>query len=357
MDVLTSDSFEEFVEKKKNFKWEAESVVKGKSTVVVILGESTRGNHMSINGYSRKSTPLLENQKLINFSNAISNGVHTLVGTPFILTRKPLENRYIYTAYPEKSFISAYKEAGYKTYYISYEKNVVEGDRVINQYINEADEYIWRPSEPDHNEDSNGIGIISDILKKTDTEKNLIVYKLAGSHINYHDRYPMRFDLFQPSFKTVPFVNLTIDKKDVFVNTYDNTILHTDYVVSSIIDKLKECQGEAMLTFISDHGATLFEDGRSCGYSYHASQYNIPYFFWFNDACYDRLGKDNIEVLCSNEDKPVDQTYFIDSLYDASGIVTPNRVGKTLFEKLDDVDDRMVIVSYKFVPYIMLSDK
>ena len=311
---------------------------------------------MSLNGYTRKTTPLLEQQDLISFTNAISNGVHTLVGTPFILTRKPLDERYIYTSYPEKSFISAYKEAGYKTYYISYEKNVVVGDSVINQYVSEADEYIWRPSEPDHNEDSNGIEIVKDILNRSNSDKNLIVYKLAGSHVSYKDRYPMMFDVFKPSFKTIPYVNISVAKKDIMVNTYDNTILHTDYVVSSIIDELKKCRGEAMLTFISDHGATLFEDGKSCGYSYLASQYNIPYFFWFNDDCVKRLGKDKVDILSSNRHKPVDQTYFIDTLHDASGIVTSKRVGKTLFENIDNIDDRMVIVSYKFVPYSTLSD-
>ena len=47
------------------------------------------------------------------------------------------------------------------------------------------------------------------------------------------------------------------------VNTYDNTILYTDYILSSIIDELKIYQDKYQIVFwyVSDHGESTGEHG------------------------------------------------------------------------------------------------
>ena len=335
---------EEFANKKETFCWNAFSQINGKSTVVIVLGETTRGNHMSINGYDRKTTPNLEREDIISYRNAISNGMHTLAGTPFIMTRKPIEKEYIYKVYPEKSIISAYKEAGYKTYYVSYLGNVIAGDDAINQIVNEADKYIKRPYGYHGNGDSEGLPIINEILESDKSEKRLIVYKLIGSHFHFQDRYPSQFDIYQPSFKTVKFKGPNIDQKEIFINSYDNSILHTDYVVSSIINKLKDETGDVVLGFISDHGTGLYEDNKTLYNGYSRANYDIAYFFWLNQNVKDRLGNKNLSMLRENVDKPIDQTYFIDTMFKISGIVSDKQIGKTLFSEISDNDDRKVIV-------------
>ena len=130
---------------RQDFKWDAVASVKGRQTVVLILGETTRGDHMQVAGYPRETTPQLSKENLIVFKDAISIGYHTLLSTPFMLTRKPVVKNNIYGLFGETSIISAFKEAGFKTYYVSYLKPIVKGDNAINQIVAEADVYIQRP--------------------------------------------------------------------------------------------------------------------------------------------------------------------------------------------------------------------
>lgn len=348
---------QKYIEAKSKFIWNANSTVDGKSTVVIVLGETTRGDHMSINGYERNTTPLLAKENLISFKNAISNSMHTLGATPFMLTRKPVTDEWVNKIYPEKSIISAFKEAGYTTYYISYLGNVHIGDNEINQIVNEADYYIRRPSgDSDCSQDSQGLPIIKNILDKDKSEKRLIIYKLMGSHWHFQDTYPDKFDNFQPSFRTTEFKGPNLAQKDIFVNSYDNSIMHTDYVVSHIIGYLKSEEGECSLSLLSDHGISLYEDNKTLYTGSAKANYNIAYFFWLNDNVQDRLGQENIEVLKNNTDKPVDQTSFIDTMFIISGIDSEKKVGISLFDDLSDKDERRVLIGNKIVDYKSIYD-
>ena len=332
---------------KSTFHWGAVSNISSKSTVLIVLGETTRGDHLNINGYPRDTTPLLAKEKVISFTDVVSNGAYTLVSTPYIMTRKPVEKSGISTLFGEKSVISAYKEAGYKTYYVSYLSQAHVGDNAINQIVNEADIYIQRPVGEG---DAEGIPIISDILRNDSSEKKLIVFKLIGSHYNYQDRYPANFDVFKPSFKTQPYTTPTVEDAPVLVNTYDNTIRYTDYVVSELINLLKSESGDSLMSFISDHGTSIYDDGKTIYVGNTKSNYNIPLFFWFNENAKARLGE-KLGVLISNIGNPVDSKYFIDTMLDISGIRTLKDTGKSLADKNVDIGVRYVVVGRDVVDY------
>lgn len=351
--IKNIDVTEEYLQEKEKFHWNAVSNVKDNSTVVIILGETTRGDHMYINGYSRNTTPNLAAEDIISFKNAISIGAHTLASTPYMLTRKEVSENWISKLWPEKSIISAFKEAGYETYYISYLSNVHSGDNAINQIVNEADHYIRRPyGSKDY--DIAGIPIIEDILKNNNVSRKLIVYKIVGSHYNFHDRYPSEFDKFQPSFQKTEFKGPNPDYKDTFINTYDNSILYTDFVVSQVLNLLKKQSGETSLSFISDHGIGIYEDGKTLYLNSKKANYNIACFFWFNDEVKGRIGDTKIQRLKDNIDKPIDQTYFIDTVFDISGLESEKRVGKSLFDNISDNDNRFVFRGNTMLKYTSL---
>lgn len=351
--IKNIDVTEEYLQEKEKFHWNAVSNVKENSTVVIILGETTRGDHMYINGYSRNTTPNLATEDIISFKNAISIGAHTLASTPYMLTRKEVSENWIGKLWPEKSLISAFKEAGYETYYISYLSNVHSGDNAINQIVNEADHYIRRP-DGSKDYDIAGIPIIEDILTKDLHCKKLIIYKLIGSHYNFHDRYPNDFDKFQPSFKKIEFKGPNPNHKDTFINTYDNSILYTDFVVSQILSLLKKQSGETSLSFISDHGISIYEDGKTLYVNSKKANYNIACFFWFNDEVKERIGDNKIQRLKNNIGKPIDQTYFIDTVFDISGLESEKKVRKSLFDNLSDDDNRFVFQGNTMLKYTSL---
>lgn len=337
---------------RQDFKWDAVASVKGRQTVVLILGETTRGDHMQVAGYPRETTPQLSKENLIVFKDAISIGYHTLLSTPFMLTRKPVVKNNIYGLFGETSIISAFKEAGFKTYYVSYLKPIVKGDNAINQIVAEADVYIQRPLAWGGAQDSLYLPIVKQLIENGKDEKKLIVVKLIGSHFNYQDMYPKEFDKFQPSFKTSTYIGPDPSKKDVFINTYDNSILHTDYVVSTIIGYLKTTKNEdVLLSFISDHGTSIYEDGKTLYGGMKKANYNAAMFFWFGDKATKRLSKE-ISIMRENAEKPIDSTHFVDTILSLSGVATPKKVGKDLLsDRLPSEDDRQVIFGTDIVPF------
>lgn len=334
---------------KARFRWASRSAIAGPSTIVIVLGETTRGDHFSINGYPRDTNPHLSQDGLISFKHAISNGPYTSVSTPMILTRKPVSSTLAPIVWNETSLIAAYKEAGYATYYISYLGQFHSADDTVNQITGEADHYIERPWDGKGGDEA-GAQIIQQILRQDPSPKKLIIYKLVGSHFNFQDRYPKSFDVFQPSFQTVHYTEPSPSERDVLVNTYDNTLLYTDFVVDKIINVLRQESEDTFLSFISDHGTALYEDGKTIYVGNTQANYRIPLFFWFNTASRSRLGP-KLDWLARNTDKPVDATYFVDTMFDLSGLDTRVRKGKTLVTQDLEVQPRRVISGNEVVDY------
>lgn len=339
----------QYIEQTKRFYWNAKSNLSGKSTAVIVLGETTRGDHMYINGYKRNTNPRLSKENIISFDNCISLDVHTLVSTPYILTRKPLTEETIYKLHPEKSLISAFGEAGYKTFYISYLSKIHSGDNAINQIAKEADQYIQRPWGNGFDGDSLALPIMENIIKNDIALKKLIVLKLIGSHLNFQDRYPKQYDVFKPSFTTEPYHGDDISQKDVFINTYDNSMLHTDYVLGEILSYLKSVEGDVTFSFVSDHGISIYEDGKTLYINFKKANYNIPCFFWFNSIAEERIGESNLLKLKENIHKPIDTTYFLDTVLRINDIDTEKRRNKSLFDNISNTDNRKVIYGNKVI--------
>ena len=96
---------------------------------------------------------------------------------------------------------------------------------------------------------------------KTTYEDTLVVLHQEGSHgPTYFERYPSEFKRFTPTCDTQ---NLTKCSQEAIVNTYNNTIVYTDYIINRAIELLKshETSYETSLIYMSDHGESLGENG------------------------------------------------------------------------------------------------
>lgn len=308
------------IKERNLFKWHSNSYESEKQTIVIFLGETHRGDFLSINGYKKPTTPKLENQNIISYSNAISQAAYTLQSTPMILSRKNITNdKYIFN---ETSLISAYKEAGFKTWYVSYLSPTHIGDNEINIIANEADEYIR--SNVNRKTLTN---ILSD-----NANKKLIIYKTVGSHYLYHTRYPESFNIFQPSFSKRDYTTPTLNDKEKLENSYSNSILYSvDYQVNEFIELLKNEKGLTSLSFISDHGTSIYDDEISLYGGNTKGNYRIGLFFWFNDEYIEKF-PDEISILKINKDKKITSFYFFDTMLHIGKIETPYTKGASLFE-------------------------
>ena len=123
--------------------------------------------------------------------------------------------------------------------------------------------------------------------------------------------------------------NLRNCGREAVNNSYDNTILYTDYFVSRVIDELEKHSGEfvtAML-YVSDHGESLGENGLYLhGLPYSMApreQIEVPMLFWASQSFYtDRANVDS-ECLRRSAEHSTNHDAIFHTLLPMFGVESP----------------------------------
>jgi glucan phosphoethanolaminetransferase (alkaline phosphatase superfamily) len=267
---------------------------KGKPQIVVmVIGESSRYDRWSLNGYERDTNPLLKKENnLVVLPDLITAVSATRLSVPVIVSRKPA-TQSLQDGFAEKSFITAYKEAGFKTYWLSNQMSFGQFDTPVSVFAKEADvvEFL---NLGGFSGSSNFDEILFTPLQNALADpapKKLIVLHTLGNHWNYSQRYPQSFDKWKPSLFGVDKPNYTDTKiKPQLNNSYDNSILYTDWFLEHVITTLKDTRELSSLMYVSDHGQTLY-DG-SCNLAFHGHntqfEFHIPGMVWYSDPYLER---------------------------------------------------------------------
>jgi glucan phosphoethanolaminetransferase (alkaline phosphatase superfamily) len=295
-----------------------------KQVYILVLGESSRYDHWSINGYFRNTNPKLSNQQnLITFSNMHTNAYITEYSVPLIITG--VNPSAFEENYKRKSIIDAFKEAGFYTYWLS--NQIDHGN--ISLHRDAVDKKILMPqsskSTLNIHQDVELLSKLESVLKEPG-DKKLIILHFQGSHYDYSVRYPNEFDLFKPSNKTIKTLSNDYKNKETIVNSYDNSILYTDYILDSVISIVKSKPVVSSVLYISDHGENLFDDDRHL--SQHAfpipSKYiaHIPFFIWYSDDLL-KITPAKIAFLESNKNKKSSAQNVFFTYTDLCGIKIP----------------------------------
>ena len=198
---------------------------------MLVIGESARADRWAINGYARPTSPHLSSTpNLVSFHDVVSIATATRVSVPIILTRKPADFAESF-AFPERSVVSLFKEAGFHTVWLSNQALVGQYDTPISVYAKEADVPAFlNPSSYDVQTpfDEVLLGPLKSALTSEHAAVFVVVHML-GSHFNYRHRYPEAFDQFHPSPTPHDPVSLHDPRwKEALNNAYDNSILYTD---------------------------------------------------------------------------------------------------------------------------------
>ena len=261
--------------------------------VIMVIGESSRYDRWSLNGYGRDTNPLLRQEtNLVSLPDVITAVSATRLSVPVILTRKPALQS-LKAGFEEKSFITAYKEAGFKTYWLSNQISFGQFDTPVSVYAKEAD-VIQFMNLGGFTNNSNYDQILLDPLHNAIADpapKKLIVLHTLGNHWNYSQRYPQEYDKWQPSLKGVDkpaYTDLKI--KPQLNNSYDNSILYTDWFLSQVIQQLKQTKELGTMLYVADHGQTLY-DG-TCNLAFHGHntqfEFHVPAMVWYSDEYKER---------------------------------------------------------------------
>lgn len=299
-----------------------------REVIVLVVGETSRADHWALNGYGRPTNPRLMRLeadscgRLVNFRRSLSQSNTTHKSVPLLLTHLTPEN-YADSIYSVRSVISAFKEAGYSTAFVTAQKH---NRSFIEFFGNEADTTIYIGEDsPEKFAKAGDLGLLDylDSILAKGARKQLVVLHCYGSHFSYRDRYPADMARFTPD----SYSEISTGERDALINAYDNTIVATDSLLSGIARRLEHLGANAAMIYSSDHGEDILDDSR--GLFLHASpcptfyQVYVPFIVWISNSYVARYPEIS-ETLTLNSRLPVASgDSFTPTALGLAGITTP----------------------------------
>jgi len=266
------------------------------SACILIIGETARKQSMSIYDYSRSTTPYMESalksDDIIATSyHGTSAGVSTRLSVPMILSTANVKDYKQLASTPTLPHI--FNNLNYHTQLISNQERAGRNNDIIALMLNQVNSVNYL-SESDDNRgfDEEIIPFLEDSLLNQ-FKPGLIIVHLMGSHWKYQHRYPEDFSYFSG--------------EDELIDTYDNSILYTDYVIGKALDILQAIDKPTCLIYTSDHGENLNDNNN--GTYLHAMkemteyEVKVPFFFAANKAF--QQSHNNIKNILNNKTKHI----------------------------------------------------
>lgn len=337
-----------YFELQNNFKLSAGKVdendlniTSANDVLVIVLGESTTRGHMQIYGYEKPTTPLLNSikQGLYVYDNVISTDILTLKSIPKMLTSISQGEKIGTTT----GLINIFKGAGYKTFWLSNQVPIGYHDNAISEIASTANYFkFFNHVDFLHTSilDEVMLPDYKQILKREG--KQVIIFRLIGTHFDYKKRYPESFNIFKP-------VNDT--EKEKIRSYYDNAVLYNDFIVFSILDELKKINKKSAFIYLSDHGENVYDYGDFFGRNeanLKQNMFEIPFLVWTSE----------------DFEKPADFEYqknrkfMADHLYESVGhlfgVMHKNMdKGRSIFSETFKERERVVVNDINFDNYFL----
>ncbi|MGJ1267045.1 phosphoethanolamine--lipid A transferase EptA [Sphingobacterium spiritivorum] len=244
-----------------------------KSVVVLVIGESARSANFSLYGYKKDTNPLLSKIPDVMHFNANSSATYTTAGVKSILEYKDVGDLYeILPNYLDRNNVEVIWRTtnwGEPPVHI---KNYQDGNFLAKICKGEGCNY-----------DEILITDLKEQILASKKNKILIILHTSTSHgPSYSKKYPVQFEVFKPVCNSVELGKCS---QTELINAYDNTIVYTDYILSKIIEDLKQLKEyNSAMIFVSDHGESLGEKnlymhGLPMSMA-PKEQYEIPFIVW-----------------------------------------------------------------------------
>ena len=240
----------------KNDEWQNH---KNRTVFVFVIGEAARADHFSLNGYNKETNPNLKKQGVINFENFHSCGTSTAVSLPCIFSSLDKANFNKQDFKYNDNLVNLIKKSGFKVLWVENNgggcKSVCDKISTIEMQSVEVNNNIDKEIF-----DGEMLKVLNDFINNNKKDDLFIILHQMGSHgPAYYKRTPKKFQHFKPICDSVELQKCSSEE---IKNSYDNTILYTDYFLSEIIEILKEkTEVNTAMFYVSDHGQSLGEKG------------------------------------------------------------------------------------------------
>ncbi len=286
--------------------------------LVLVVGETARAANWGLNGYARQTTPELAAlaslpgpPALVNFRDVTSCGTNTEVSLPCMFAPVGRRDYDEAVVRGRQSLLHVLARAGVAVQWRDNQsgcKGVCEGlpqDDVLS--INPAglcaegrcldegllsglDERLANAANAAKSGASGASGAAA-----APTTQLLVLHQLGNHGPAYFRRYPRAFARFLPACQSDDLHKCT---RAEITNAYDNALLYTDHVLSSLVAKLAAAADrvDTAMIYVSDHGESLGENNLYLhGLPYAIApdvQKRVPMVMWFSPGLPRALGLD-----------------------------------------------------------------
>ncbi|WP_317932842.1 phosphoethanolamine--lipid A transferase [Halioxenophilus sp. WMMB6] len=227
--------------------------------IILVVGETARRDHFSLNGYERPTNPLLaQEDSLISYTHIQSCGTATAVSVPCMFSVDGREEFSIETSLHQDNLLDILDRAGVS---VLWRDNNSSSKGVANRVAYQ--DFRKPENNPVCDEECRDVGMLAGLQAYIDQQPGdiLIVLHQMGNHgPAYFKRYPPEFEQFKPTCQSLELAECS---EAEIINAYDNAILYTDYFLDQVIQLLQANtpQYETAMLYVSDHGESLGEFG------------------------------------------------------------------------------------------------
>jgi lipid A ethanolaminephosphotransferase len=281
--------------------------------LILVIGETARSNNYQLNGYARPTNQYTSKYPVLSFKNVTSCGTNTAVSIPCMFGLATREEYSTPTANNQDNLLDILQYAGLNILWLDNNAGCYHVCRNVAT-INIA---------PTKSTSCNGNTCFDEVLLEQLPQQlnalqgkdTVIVLHLIGSHgPTYYQRFPSQYRYFTPNCLQSDIQNCTAEQ---LINTYDNSILYTDFVLAHLIEILaaQTAHWDSAMLYVSDHGESLGEKGLYLhGFPYNLApreQTSVPLITWFNQEF---IALKNLDLACLQHHADTNQ-YSHDNLF------------------------------------------
>ena len=263
---------------------------------VVVVGETARAMNFSLNGYERNTNPLMSGLDVISYKDVTASGTATAISLPAMFSQLPRSKFKLNDAVYSENIIDLLANSGYEVVWLENDNGCKKVcDRVFTRDM--VAENNPKYCDGTYCFDEVMIEPLEKILGEVEKDTVIVLHAIGSHGPSYYKRYPDGFKAFQPTCDTSEVQNCP---SETIVNTYDNTIVYTDYFLNQVINALqKHPQLEAGMLYVSDHGESLGENGiylHGLPFSIAPDeQIKVPMILWMSETM---KTEDHIDYEC-----------------------------------------------------------
>lgn len=252
--------------------------------LVMVVGETVRGDHWGLNGYVRQTTPLLARRAVVNFPDVAACGTSTAVSLPCMFSAVGRQDYDEDAIARQESLLDVAARAGVEVLW----RDNQSGCKGVCAGV-PTESVVSMAAAPCPGGRCPDAALLEGLGARIAASRGdlLVVLHPLGNHgPNYFERYPVEFERFRPACRSP---GLDGCSPQSIVNAYDNAILYTDAILARLIDLLAAQRShDAAMLYVSDHGESLGEYGLHLHGAPYAiaprQQLHVPMTLWMSEG-------------------------------------------------------------------------